>query len=131
MLKKLLIILFLASPLSAQAEWVAFSFDNKTISYTDPTRFLATNPSLGYAEAWIKLVPGVDIKEDGLLVGDHRLMKFKIKCKSEELAIVGVYNYRKDILVNSFVEKSITFEPIVPRTVGDTFSRYVCGQLYK
>ena len=131
MFKKLLVGLLITIPMVAQAEWLQVDKNDEFISYIDPARTVTTNESLKYAEAWLKLVIHNDIKQDGLAVGDYRLVKYKYRCNSSEASLMAVHSYKKSgDHIDSETFKYDEFKSVIPDSMGEFYYEAVCGYLF-
>ncbi|QOW51636.1 MULTISPECIES: surface-adhesin E family protein [unclassified Acinetobacter] len=131
MFKKLLLSLLVAVPVIAQAEWLELLTDNEYTSYIDPERTVSTSPSLQQAETWIKMVIHTDLSKDGLSVGDHKMVKFKFKCNSNEMGLAAMYFYKKTgQMIDSYVPSYVDYEAVIPESKGEMVTYVVCDSLY-
>ncbi|HGI7032727.1 TPA: surface-adhesin E family protein [Klebsiella aerogenes] len=130
MFKKLLLSLIVSVPVVAQADWIEWSSDDEYTTYLDPARTVKTYESLEQAEVWIKMVVHTDLSKDGLSVGDHRLAKYGVKCKTNELGFLAYYSYKKTKLIDSYVFRSPQYEPVIPDSKGENILNLVCAMLY-
>lgn len=130
MFKKLLLSLLVTVPVVAQAEWLELSKSEEFIYYIDPDRTVATVDSLKYGETWLKMVVHTDLTKDGLGIGDHKLVKYKVKCNSNEISYAGLYAYKKGKLIDSYIPRYDEYDPVVPESRGELIAFVVCRYLY-
>lgn len=131
MFKKLLLSSLLVIPIFTHADWLYFSEDDEYTAYIDPERITSSSKSVKYADFWIKMVIHTDITKDGLSVGDHKLVKYKMKCDSNEYAVAAVYHYKKSGTVNnSEVSTYPIFRLVIPDSRAEQMAKFVCGYLY-
>jgi hypothetical protein len=131
MFKKLLLSLIIAIPVVAQADWIKVADGSEYTYSLDPNRIVSTSDSLKYAEAWVKMVIDNDLTKDGLSVGDYKLAKYKFKCDTTELGLVGIYLYKKSgQLFDSYKPSYVAYEPAIPDTHGERLLEVVCDYLY-
>ena len=130
MLKKLLLSLIIAVPVVAQADWMEWNKDDEFTTYIDPDRIVKTYETLQQAEVWLKMVVHTDLSKDGLSVGDHRLVKYGVKCKTNELGLLAYYAYKKTKLIDSYIPRSTQYEPVIPDSKGESILNIVCYVLY-
>ena len=130
MLKKLLLSLLVAVPVVAQADWMEWGKDDEFVTYIDPDRTVKTYETLEQAEVWLKMVVHTDLSKDGLSVGDHRLVKYGVKCRTNELGFLAYYAYKKTKLIDSYVFRSPQYEPVIPDSKGEEILYVVCAALY-
>ncbi|WP_180107375.1 MULTISPECIES: surface-adhesin E family protein [unclassified Acinetobacter] len=130
MLKKLLLSLLVAVPVVAQADWMEWGKDDEFVTYIDPDRTVKTYETLEQAEVWLKMVVHTDLSKDGLSVGDHRLVKYGVKCRTNELGLLAYYAYKKTKLIDSYVFRSPQYEPVIPDSKGERILYVVCAALY-
>lgn len=130
MFKKLLLSLIIAVPVVAQADWMEWNKDDEFIIYIDPDRTVKTYETLEQAEVWLKMVVHTDLSKDGLGVGDHRLIKYGVKCKTNELGLLAYYAYKKTKLIDSYIPRSTQYEPVIPDSKGESILYAVCSALY-
>lgn len=130
MFKKLLLSLLITVPAIAQAEWMYWGKDDEYSTYIDPERTVKTYESLQQAEVWLKMVVHTDLSKDGLSVGDHKLLKYGVKCRTNELGFLAYYAYKKTKLIDSYVFRTPNYEPAIPDSKGENILKYVCTALY-
>lgn len=130
MFKKLLLGLIIAVPVVAQADWMEWGKDDEFITYLDPDRTVKTYETLEQAEVWLKMVVHTDLSKDGLSIGDHRLLKYGVKCKTNELGLLAYYAYKKTKLIDSQIFRSPQYEPVIPDSKGENILYAVCDALY-
>ncbi|WP_180108645.1 surface-adhesin E family protein [Acinetobacter sp. YH12147] len=130
MFKKLLLSLIIAIPVVAQADWMEWNKDDEFTIYLDPKRTVKTYETLEQAEVWLKMVVHTDLSKDGLSVGDHRLVKYGVKCKTNELGLLAYYAYKKTKLIDSYIPRSTQYEPVIPDSKGESILNIVCYVLY-
>lgn len=119
-----------ACPVFAYAEWIEIIEDEEFTTYMDPARITKTYETLEYADFWLKMVVHTDKTKDGLSVGDHRLVKYSVKCKTNELALKAYYAYKKTKLIDQYVFNVPKYKPVIPDSKGEDFTNIVCGILY-
>ena len=125
-----LLSLIIAVPVVAQADWVEWNKDDEFTTYIDPKRTVKTYETLEQAEVWLKMVVHTDLSKDGLSVGDHRLVKYGVKCRTNELGFLAYYAYKKTKLIDSYVFRSPQYEPVIPDSKGEEILYVVCTALY-
>lgn len=76
------------------------------------------------------MVVHTDLSKDGLSVGDHRLVKYGVKCRTNELGLLAYYAYKKTKLIDSYVFRSPQYEPVIPDSKGEDILNVVCAALY-
>ena len=131
MFKKLLVGLLITIPMVAQADWVELTTNDEYTSYIDPERTISTSSSLKYAESWIKMVIHTDLTKDGLSVGDHKLVKYKFRCNSNELGLASIYFYKQTgQMISSYIPPYVKYESVIPESRGELMSDVVCNYLY-
>lgn len=130
MFKKLLLSLIIAVPVVAQADWIEWEKDEEFTTYLDPKRTVKTYETLEQAEVWLKMVVHTDLSKDGLGIGDHRLIKYGVKCKTNELGLLAYYAYKKTKLIDSYIPRSTQYEPVIPDSKGESILNIVCHVLY-
>ena len=146
MFKKLLLSSLLVIPIFTHADWLYFSEDGEYTTYIDPERITSSSKSayftdlesitsssksVKYADFWIKMVIHTDITKDGLSVGDQKIVKYKMKCDSNEYAVAAVYHYKKSGMVNnSEVSTYPIFRLVIPDSRAEQMAKFVCGYLY-
>ncbi|MDV4317052.1 surface-adhesin E family protein [Acinetobacter indicus] len=130
MFGKLLLSLIIAIPVVAQADWMEWNKDDEFTTYIDPKRTVKTYETLEQAEVWLKMVVHTDLSKDGLSVGDHRLVKYGVKCKTNELGLLAYYAYKKTKLIDSYIPRSTQYEPVIPDSKGESILNIVCYALY-
>ena len=114
----------------AQADWMEWNKDDEFTTYIDPDRIVKTYETVQQAEVWLKMVVHTDLSKDGLSVGDHRLVKYGVKCRTNELGFLAYYAYKKTKLIDSYVFRSPQYEPVIPDSKGEEILYVVCTALY-
>lgn len=130
-LKKILLaISLLTITVSTFADWVDFDKDSEKTYYSDPARWIVKDRNNQIATVWIKSVIHTDLTKDGYGVGDHQLVQFSINCQEQTNAMVSVFAYKKGSLDNSYTEKYLKYEPLIPDSRGELVASVACASLF-
>ena len=129
MFKKILLMSLCLSSFT-HAKWVELYEDDDFITYIDPSRIKATDPDAHYAETWIKQVVNTDLQQGGLSEGDHRILKYKIKCDEQKMGIAEYFQYSKKKLTDSYHPFYVDYSAIAPESSNERISDIVCHFLF-
>lgn len=81
---------------------------------------------------WVKQLVVQDLEQDGLGVGDYRLVLYWINCSANTFGVKAVTNYKKQKdgtfkhESSSLANYQVAMDPIVPESVGQSFASHVC-----
>lgn len=59
-----------------------------------------------------------------------QLLKYGVKCKTNELGLLAYYSYKKTKLIDSQIFRSPQYEPVIPDSKGENILYAVCSALY-
>ena len=81
---------------------------------------------------WVKQLVVQDLEQDGLGVGDYRLVLQWINCSANTFGVKAITEYKKQkngTFKNesaSLADYQVKMLPIIPESVGQLFVRHVC-----
>ncbi|MFV5427565.1 surface-adhesin E family protein [Acinetobacter towneri] len=132
-MSRVFLALILCSVCSVQAsEWeylgetneFRYELDRQTI------RKVATGYSTignNVTQFWVKKIVINDLSKDGLGIGDHTKTLLYINCNADLLGFKTEIKYKGTRVIDSYTEPYVKMEPIVPDTIGSSFSKAICS----
>lgn len=126
MFKKLLLSLFLAVPVIAQAEWEEYSADDERNYHVDLNRVKVVDEQAQIVTYWTKSVYYKDLTRDTMGVGDYYLTFYYGNCAASTIAktVLAIYNKNGDLRDTYNLPKN--FEAVLPDSRGEVLLNAIC-----
>lgn len=126
MLKKLLLSLFLAVPVIAQAEWEEYAADEERSYNVDLNRVKVVNEQDQIITYWTKSIYYKDLTKDTMGVGDYLLTFYYGDCSNSTIAktTFAIYNKNGDLRNTYNFPKN--FEAVLPDSRGEVLLNVLC-----
>lgn len=112
------------------ADWIELDEDNEKTYYSDPARWVVKDRNNQIVTVWMKAVIHTDLTKDGYSVGDHQLVQLSINCLDQTNAMVSIFAYKKGSLDDSYTEKYLKYEPLIPDSRGELLAGAACNILF-
>ena len=119
----------------ADPEWKFITLNNGFEVYVD-TNSITNVYEYNYRQNkqfWIKQLVFNDLKQDGLGVGDYRMIFYWVNCSANTYGVKAVAEYKKQkngtLKYDSYDSRAdyeVRMNPIIPESVGQLFVRHVC-----
>ena len=118
----------------ADPEWKFITLNNGFEVYVD-TNSITNVSEYNYRQNkqfWIKELVFNDLKQDGLGVGDYRMIFYWVNCSANTYGVKAVAEYKKQ-KNGTFNNESVSLpnyqvemNPTIPGSVGESFVSHVC-----
>jgi len=118
----------------ADPEWKFITLNNGFEVYVD-TNSITNVSEYNYRQNkqfWIKQLVFNDLKQDGLGVGDYRMIFYWVNCSANTYGVKAVAEYKKQ-KNGTFNNESVSLpnyqvemNPTIPGSVGESFVSHVC-----
>ena len=119
----------------AASEWKFITLSDGGFAFSIDTNSITNVSEYNYRQNkqfWIKQLVFNDLKQDGLGVGDYRMIFYWVNCSANTYGVKAVAEYKKQkngTFKNesaSLADYQVKMLPIIPESVGQLFASHVC-----
>ncbi|MDY6490286.1 hypothetical protein [Acinetobacter faecalis] len=119
----------------AASEWKIITLSDGGFAFSIDTNSITNVSEYNYRQNkqfWVKQLVVQDLEQDGLGVGDYRLVLQWINCSANTFGVKAITEYKKQkngTFKNesaSLADYQVKMLPIIPESVGQLFVRHVC-----